>query len=50
VERMGRDGIGSIAPNGILGDPRGMSKAIGRRCIEELVEMLAAHARERAPV
>lgn len=47
VERMFRDGIGAITANGILGDARGMSPAIGRRCIAETVDMLVDwfHAR-----
>jgi creatinine amidohydrolase len=45
LARMFQDGIASIAPNGILGDARGMSAAIGRRCIAEAVEMLVQHFR-----
>lgn len=38
-------GIGAVAPNGILGDARGMSEAIGRRCIAETADLLAGHFR-----
>jgi creatinine amidohydrolase len=48
IERLFRDGIGSITPNGILGDARGMSAEIGRRCIAEAAEMLVAFFREGA--
>jgi creatinine amidohydrolase len=40
LERVFRDGIGAVTANGILGDARGMSEAIGRRCIAETAEML----------
>jgi creatinine amidohydrolase len=40
-----QEGIGAVAPNGILGDARGMTQAIGRRCIAETADMLARHFR-----
>lgn len=40
IGRMIAEGIGSIAPNGVLGDPRGMTAAIGRTCIAATAEML----------
>lgn len=48
LERVLRDGFRSVTPNGILGDARGMSEAIGRRCIDELVDVLVAYFRGRA--
>lgn len=45
VRRMMAEGIGSITPNGILGDARGMSAVIGRSCIAATVEMLVDHFR-----
>lgn len=45
LERMVREGIDAITHNGILGDPRGMSAAIGRRCMEQTVALLVAHLR-----
>lgn len=45
LETVFREGIGAVAPNGILGDARGMSEAIGRRCIAETADLLAAHFR-----
>jgi creatinine amidohydrolase len=45
LERVFREGIGAVTSNGILGDPRGMSEAIGRRCIAETADLLADHFR-----
>lgn len=41
VDRILRDGLRSVTPNGILGDARGMSEQIGARCIEALADLLA---------
>jgi creatinine amidohydrolase len=49
IRRMYREGIGAITPNGILGDAHGMSAAIGRRCIAETADMLAAWFSEPDP-
>jgi creatinine amidohydrolase len=43
LQRMGAEGIHSIAPNGILGDPRGMSRELGEQCITATVDLLVAH-------
>jgi creatinine amidohydrolase len=48
LRRVFEEGIGAVAPNGILGDARGMSEAIGRRCIAETVDLLVSYFRERA--
>jgi creatinine amidohydrolase len=45
LHRIFRDGFQSVTPNGILGDARGMSEPIGRRCIEELAKILVAYFR-----
>jgi creatinine amidohydrolase len=45
MKRVLEEGIGAVTPNGILGDARGMSEAIGRRCIEETAELLVEHFR-----
>jgi creatinine amidohydrolase len=47
LARVFRDGIGAVTPNGILGDARGLSEAIGRRCIDETAEMLVRGFRAR---
>lgn len=43
--RMSQHGIGSVTPNGILGDARGLSEAIGLRCIAETADMLTDYFR-----
>lgn len=45
LEIMFREGLHSVSPNGILGDPRGMSKKIGQRCINELADVLTTFFR-----
>ena len=42
VERIFHDGFKAVTPNGILGDARGMSRAIGVRCIERAAERVVA--------
>lgn len=41
LERMFRDGMRSVTPNGILGDPRGMSAEIGERCLAAAADAVA---------
>jgi creatinine amidohydrolase len=41
IARLMRDGIGAIAPNGILGDARGATAPLGRRLLEALAEQVA---------
>lgn len=43
LRRLMADGIHSIAPNGILGDPRGMSSQLGERCMAATVDLLVEH-------
>jgi creatinine amidohydrolase len=45
LERMFRDGFRTVTPNGILGDARGLSEAIGRRCLELGADTVAAALR-----
>lgn len=45
LERVIRDGFQTVSANGILGDARGMSKAIGERCIEAAADLLAEYFR-----
>ena len=40
LHRLFSRGTESVSPNGILGDARGMSKEIGRRCLEATAELL----------
>ena len=46
LERMFRDGFRTVTPNGILGDARGMSEAIGLRCLELGAEAVADALRD----
>jgi creatinine amidohydrolase len=48
LKRVFEEGIGAVTPNGILGDARGMSEAIGRRCIAETADLLVDHFRSRS--
>ncbi|MDQ6828720.1 MAG: creatininase family protein [Gemmatimonadota bacterium] len=45
LARIFRDGFRSVTENGIIGDARGMSAQIGKRCIEELIMILVAYLR-----
>ncbi len=45
LERMFKDGFRSVTPNGVLGDARGMSVAIGARCIEKTADVMAEAVR-----
>jgi creatinine amidohydrolase len=46
LARMFRDGMRSVTSNGILGDARGMSEAIGLRCLELCADVVAAALRD----
>jgi creatinine amidohydrolase len=41
LERVFTEGIGSVTPNGILGDARGASAEIGARCLEATAALVA---------
>lgn len=45
-ERIFRDGFRSVAPNGVLGDPRGMSAELGKACIARAAETMARAFRD----
>jgi creatinine amidohydrolase len=40
LELMWQNGIGSVTRNGILGDPRGSTVAIGESCLDEIADLL----------
>jgi creatinine amidohydrolase len=46
VDRILRDGMGSVTPNGILGDARGMSSEIGERLIAATADLITLHFQE----
>ena len=37
IDRLRRDGVRAVSPNGVLGDPSGATAAEGRRLLEELI-------------
>lgn len=41
LARMFQDGFRTVTPNGVLGDARGMSEAIGQRCLELGADVVA---------
>ena len=45
IERLFAGGMRAISANGILGDARGLSAELGRRCIDELVAVLVDYFR-----
>lgn len=42
LAQMWANGIASVSDNGILGDPRGASAAIGRRCLDGIADLLVS--------
>ena len=46
TQRIFQDGFQAVTPNGVLGDPRGMSREIGDRCIAATAEGMAAALRD----
>lgn len=49
LSRVFTDGVKAVAPNGVLGDPRGMSADLGFACLSAVADLIAerATARER---
>jgi creatinine amidohydrolase len=45
LKLMWQNGISSVSPNGILGDPRGSTVAIGDSCLEHIASLLVASFR-----
>ncbi|NIL74160.1 MULTISPECIES: creatininase family protein [Nocardiaceae] len=45
LERTFRDGIESMSPSGILGDPHGASNAIGVACLHAVTSLIVQYAR-----
>jgi creatinine amidohydrolase len=41
LERIFRDGLRSVTPNGVLGDARGLSAEIGERCLAVVADAVA---------
>lgn len=47
LDRAFLEGIHSISPNGILGDPAGASASIGTVCLDAVTSLIVQHARAR---
>ncbi len=47
IERAFRDGIGSVSPNGVLGDPAGSCETIGHACLDAVSSSIAEYAHAR---
>lgn len=47
LDRAFREGISSISPNGVLGDPAGASPSIGAACLDAVTSLIVQHARAR---
>jgi creatinine amidohydrolase len=47
LARAFREGIDSISPNGVLGDPAGASSSIGTACLDAVTSLIVQHARTR---
>lgn len=41
--RIIREGFDTVSPNGVLGDARGLSEAIGRRCLSDVADVVTAY-------
>ena len=48
LERLFTQGMRAVSANGVLGDARGLSAELGRRCIDELVAVLVEYFRQHA--
>ncbi|MEV6980314.1 creatininase family protein [Sphaerisporangium sp. NPDC051017] len=47
LARIFTDGVKAVAPNGVLGDPQGMSSELGFACLNAVADLLAEHATAR---
>jgi creatinine amidohydrolase len=47
LARVFTDGVKSVAPNGVLGDPRSMSSELGFACMGAVADLLAGYAAAR---
>ncbi len=41
IQRVIREGFQTVTPNGIIGDARGASAAIGEQCLEQAASAIA---------
>ncbi|MBB1156208.1 MULTISPECIES: creatininase family protein [Amycolatopsis] len=47
LDRVLTGGVKAVAPNGVLGDPRGMSSDLGFACLSAVADLLAEYATAR---
>ncbi len=47
LQRMFTDGVRAMSDNGVMGDPHGLSSAIGELCVQRVADMIADHFTER---
>ena len=50
LERMFTGGVLAISDTGVMGDPHGLSTAIGELCVQRVADVLAAHFRDRMDI
>ena len=43
LQRLFTGGIGALSDTGVMGDPHGLSDAIGELCVHRVADMIAAH-------
>ncbi len=43
LQRLFTGGIGALSDTGVMGDPHGLSSAIGEVCVQRVADMIAAH-------
>jgi creatinine amidohydrolase len=47
LQRLFTGGIKALSDTGVMGDPHGLSDAIGELCVQRVADMIAAHFTER---
>jgi creatinine amidohydrolase len=47
LQRLFTGGIEALSDTGVMGDPHGLSEAIGERCVQRVADMIAASFSER---
>jgi creatinine amidohydrolase len=47
LQRLLTGGIKALSDTGVMGDPHGLSEAVGERCVQRVADMIAGHFAER---
>jgi creatinine amidohydrolase len=50
LDRMFTGGVKAITDTGVMGDPHGLSSAIGELCVQRVADLIATHFQERMAV